>query len=384
MRIAQIIDALQMSGGAERLQLLFAETVADAGVELTVITLRRNDPEMVAALEALGVRVVSFPSRRFLSPARAVALLRFLRRESFDVVHTHLVRSTVLGVLAGRAAAIPTVATVHNTRPNRRLPEVLRTADDLVLRHAADRVVAVGWETARVQRARLRGRRVDVIPNGVDEGCTLTPAEREQVRSELGIERDELLVIAVGRLVPDKAFSDLLAAIEIVAAQGHRAQLRIAGRGPLEKALNAEIAARQLESRVRLLGLRRDVDRLLAASDVYASSAASEGLSIAALEAMAAGLPVVATRVGDMPRIVDGASGVLVPPGRPEELAHALIRVLSDADLRRAMGEVGRHRARLQHGVKAWSRQLLALYDELIGPRPVRAVMGGAEDRRCG
>ena len=116
MRIAQIIDALQVSGGAERLQLLFAETVAHSDVELTIITLRHNDPEMVDALERLGVRVVSFPSRRFLSPARAVALLRFLRRESFDVVHTHLVRSTVLGVLAGRAAAIPTVATLHNTR----------------------------------------------------------------------------------------------------------------------------------------------------------------------------------------------------------------------------------------------------------------------------
>jgi glycosyltransferase involved in cell wall biosynthesis len=382
MRVAQVIDSLRMSGGAERLQLLFAKAVAGSDVALTVITLRVSDPGMVSALEALGVRVVAFPAGSFLSPARALRLTRFLRRESFDVIHTHLVRATVLGILAGRAAAIPTVATLHNTRRNHRLPDALRVAEDLVLRHAADRVTAVGWETARVHRARLRGRRIDVIPNAVDAGCTLSDVERARIRRELGVGPDELLVIAVGRLHPQKAFSDLLHAIAILRAQGHPVQLRIAGVGPLEQSLRAEIESRQLGDCV-LLGLRDDVPRLLAASDVYASSAAWEGLPIATLEAMAAGLPVVATAVGDVTRIVDSETGILVPPGQPDELAGALAEVLSDARRRRAQGDAARRRARLHHAVEPWSGRLLELYEEMLGRRPIERPTESTEGPAC-
>ena len=108
----------------------------------------------------------------------------------------------MLGVLMGRVAAIPTVVTLHNTGPNQSLPEALHTVESLVLRHAAHRVVAVGWETARVQSSRLRDRPITVIPNAVDAGCTLAPADRERIRSELGVLRDEVLVIAVGRPRP--------------------------------------------------------------------------------------------------------------------------------------------------------------------------------------
>ena len=106
MRVVQIIDGLHSHGGAERLQILFAETAVDSDVELTVITLRESDPAVLKELESLGVRVISFPARRFWSPRRAIALLRFLRSEPFDVVHTHLVRATVLGVLADCLKAV--------------------------------------------------------------------------------------------------------------------------------------------------------------------------------------------------------------------------------------------------------------------------------------
>lgn len=369
MRVAQVIDALRVPGGAERLQLVFAEAVAGAelDVDLSVITLRRSDPEMVRALEALGVRVVAFPAAAFASPQRALRLLRFLRSEPFDVVHTHLVRATVLGVAAARAAGTPSVATLHNTRRNRRLPDSLRWAEDRILRHVADRVVAVGWETAAVHRERLGHREIEVIPNAVPAPSPCAAEERAALRAELGVGSGELLVIAVGRLHPQKAFPDLLQAIEIAGMDGHPVQLRIAGAGPLEGALRREIAQRGLGGRVRLLGLRRDVPRLLAAADVYASSAAWEGLPVATLEAMAAGLPIVATAVGDVPRVVDRSAGILVPPGRPDELARALSKVLSDASLRRALGEAARRHVSLHHGAEAWSRRLLALYAELCG-----------------
>jgi glycosyltransferase involved in cell wall biosynthesis len=216
----------------------------------------------------------------------------------------------------------------------------------------------------------------------VEAGCTLSDAERARIRRELGVAPDELLVMAVGRLHPQKAFSDLLGAIAILRAQGHPVQLRIAGIGPLEQTLRAEIESRRLGDSV-LLGLRQDVPRLLAASDVYASSAAWEGLPIATLEAMAAGLPIVATAVGDVPRIVDSESGILVPPGRPDELACALAAVLSDAGLRRARGDAARRRAHQHHAVEPWSRQVLELYEELLGRRPIGEPAEPTEDRAC-
>lgn len=383
MRVVQVIDSLRVAGGAERMQRLFAEAVSGLDVELTIVTLRESQPAAVAPFGSLGVRVVAFPSRGFLSPTRALRLLRFLRRGAFDVLHAHLVRATILGVLAGRAASIPTVATLHNTRSNRRLPDAIRIAEARVLRHVADRVVAVGWETARAHRERLGGRPIQVIPNAVAEVRRLSAAERAAARSELGVGADELLVIAVGRLHPQKAFGVLLRALQLVIEDGHPVQLRIAGTGRLEQPLRREVERLGLGERVRLLGLRDDVPRLLAASDVYASSAAWEGLPLATLEAMAAGLPIVATAVGDVTRVVDSASGILVPPGRPEALAQALSRLLRDPALRRASGAAARERVRVRHGTQAWARSLLALYEDLLPRTRSGASERLMRDRRC-
>jgi glycosyltransferase involved in cell wall biosynthesis len=137
------------------------------------------------------------------------------------------------------------------------------------------------------------------------------------------------------------------------------------GRGEQRNAIEAAIARLGLGDRVQLLGLRRDVPRLLAASDVFASAAAWEGMPVAVLEAMAAGLPIVATAVGDVPRVVDESCGTLVPPGRPDQLGAALDRVLADSGLRIRQGEAGRRRVARHFGAHAWSSRLIELYREM-------------------
>jgi len=382
MRIAQLIDEMRLGGGAEELQCCFAEAVRDRDVELTVVTLHTNEPEAEARLAAHGVRVVAFPASRFASPLRARRLLHFLRRESFDVLHTHLVRSTILGALCGRATGIPVVATLHNTRPSHRLPSGLRAIESWLLRTAVDRIVAVGWETARANERRLRGRSVDVVPNAVGEPAVLDPAERTALRRELGVAPDQQLLLSVGRLNPQKAYPDLLRAVRRLDA-GADVQLRIVGRGRVRRELEAEIERLGLGHCVRLTGLRLDVPRLLAASDVYASAAAWEGLPVAILEAMAAGLPVVATRVGDVPFVVTPECGQLVEPGRPDALAAALRRVLDDASLRRTQGEAGRERIAERFGADAWAQRLLDLYADLCGSDPGSAPAAPGEERAC-
>jgi len=383
VRIAQIIDELRLAGGAERLQVSFAEAVRAEDVELTILTLHENEPAATRELVERGVRVVPFPARRFADPRRAFRLARFMRAEHFDVVHTHLVRSTVLGIPAAHLAGIPTVATLHNMKKVRGRRRWLGPMETWVLRHLADRVIGVGWETARVHAERLGHRSIDVIPNGVAPIAALGQTERLAIRRELGVPDGAPLLLAVGRLNKDKGHSDLFRALLELDGGPLAPHLRIAGMGGHGEVLEAQIQAMGLSDRVRLLGLRRDVSRLLAASDVYVSASLTEALPVATLEAMAAGLPIVATAVGDVARVVTEDVGVLLPAGDPMAFAKALRHVLDSPGLRAAQSAAGRRRVTDHFCSKVWASRHLALYRELGGAHEPPEPQGTGEIREC-
>jgi glycosyltransferase involved in cell wall biosynthesis len=244
-------------------------------------------------------------------------------------------------------------------------------------------VIAVGWETARAHAAALGGRAIDVIPNAVGELPPIAEGERDELRRQLGIGDATPLVIAVGRLAPQKALSDLLRAFALLRTPDPTPQLRIVGRGRLRSALQSEIDALGLRDRVRLLGLRSDVPRLLAASDLYVSSSHWEGLPVAMLEAMAAGVPVIATEVGDVPRVLDPGCGVLVPPRDPAALARAIAELIADPVRRRRLAAGGRSRVRAQFGLQAWADRHMMLYEEVAGLRPRTEELLAREEARC-
>lgn len=374
-----MIDRVHWSGGAERLQHTFAASLDPRAVELTVITLREGLAESEAALRDQGSRIARFPARSFGDLRRARALLRFVRAERFDLLHAHLVRSTVLAGLAGRYTGTPVVATLHNTKRTADL--ALRAAERWALR-SADRVIAVGWETARAHQKAL-GRPIDVIPNAVATLHPLEPDERAAVRRELGVPDHTPLVIAVGRIVAQKAPLDLVRAFAQVRTSGPAPALWIIGRGRLEEDLAREVERLRLGDRVRLLGLRSDVPRLLGAGDLYVSASHWEGMPVALLEAMAVGLPVVATNVGDVSRALDVASGVLSAPRDPAALARAIARLLDDPVRRRQLGARGQERVRAQFGTRAWADRHMALYAEVVQRAPLPQSGSGREETRC-
>jgi glycosyltransferase involved in cell wall biosynthesis len=383
MRVAQVIDRVHVSGGAEHLQYTFAEALDPRIVELTVITLRDSLPEAVAALRDRGVRVVAFPSRAFADPKRARELVRFVREERFALLHAHLVRATVLAGLAGRLTGTPVVATLHNTVRRSGVGPTLRAAEHWVLRNAVDRVIAVGWETARAHRATLAGCAIDVIPNAVVEPLPLDPRARADVRAELGVPEGAPLLLSVGRIVPQKAPIELLHAFAQLPATTPAPELRYVGVGRLEPALAREIDHLGLGARVRRLGLRSDVPRLLAASDLFVSASHWEGLPVAMLEAMAAGLAIVATRVGDVPRVLDPSMGVLVPPHDPDALTNAIAGLLADPARREALGAAARAHARADFSTPAWAARHLALYAEVVRGRGSHVDLEPPEETRC-
>jgi glycosyltransferase involved in cell wall biosynthesis len=288
-----------------------------------------------------GFPVLEIAMRSDFAPGQAAALSRYMRERKVDVVATKLDRGIRIAGFAARFAGRPPVVAfmgLVETTPGLR--------HRLTYRMFLDRVVTLTdrMATEIASRGGFDRSRVAVIPQGIRVDDYLPePGAREAVRAELGIDAAAPVAIGIGRLHRQKRFDVMLDAFARVAAAAPSARLLIAGTGSLEGEIAAERARRGLEANVLMLGFRRDTRRLLAAADVLVMSSDDEGVPVVALEAMAAGRPVVATRVGSMDAAVEsGRTGVLVEKGDPAALGEAIRSVLLAPDRGAAMGAAAR------------------------------------------
>lgn len=372
MHIVQIIDLLKF-GGAQKLLITFAAEAEARQIKLTLISIsHKNEASIVNELKELGVQVYSVPSRGvLLDPKRFWQIVKLLRREHCDIIHTHLTVSNVIGTLAGKVAGVPTVASLHNVRIDKRpkglLPIQIRSGlEAYILRYIARQIIAVGYIVADTHRDRFFGKPIRVIPNAVDPAPSLSSAERTALRTEIAGDPNCPLLISVGRLVTQKGYGDLLTAFATLHQTHPSAVLAIAGNGSKWDELTTQIDRLGLNGQVKLLGFREDVPRLLAASDIFVNSSLWEGLPVAVLEAMAAGLPIVATNVGDVPKVVVEGTGLVVPPKEPDTLAAAVGSLLDDPERIKCFGSAAKAHVNRNYSAEAWVNQLLELYSEVI------------------
>jgi glycosyltransferase involved in cell wall biosynthesis len=213
----------------------------------------------------------------------------------------------------------------------------------------------------------MRHNIIEVIPNAVAAAPTISPTERAILRASIVGDQTRPVLISVGRLEQEKGYFDLLHAFATLHQTYPSAALVIVGNGRLHAELAAQLAALSLEGHAVLLGERHDVPRLLAASAIYVSSSHWEGLPVAVLEAMAAGLPIVATSVGDLPHVVVDSTGVLVPPREPRKLAMALQTLLDNPAQRQALGAAAQAYVARNYSPEVWFDRLMALYKEVCG-----------------
>jgi glycosyltransferase involved in cell wall biosynthesis len=367
MRIAQMLDTLYW-GGAQKMQLFLVETLRPLGIDLTVISLcDSSDSPVAAQLQDAGARVVVFPFDQLFSPGSFLKLVKFLRVEKFDLLHAYLTYSNIVGPLAGVLTGTPTIASLRNADFERKgytpQREFLET---LTMRYIATRVMANGLVVADFARQRMRDRRpIDIIPNAVDFVPAIPENERKALRQEITGDANRPFVLSVGRLTVAKGFPDLLDAFSIVRAQFPEAALVIAGGGTLMDDVRLQIDRLGLQEQVFLLGRRNDVPRLLASADIYVNSSHWEGTPVSVLEAMSAGLPIVATKVGESPHLLDEGAGMLVPPHQPQELAAALIALLVSPETRARLGHLARERMRRFYSRETWRQSLLNLYAQI-------------------
>lgn len=325
---------------------------------------------------AAGVEVVdvSGGGRRRYTPALPLRLARTLRARRIDLLQTHIGLSGVVGRTVGRALRVPVVSTEQTVR--RDYAAWLRRANDLTFPLATRHVFisrAVVASFAEVFPAVARAP--TIITNGIDSVAVGELARRSRAakRAELGLDDDEPAFVNVGRLHPNKGQRYAIQALARVRAKHPRASLWIVGDGELRAELQGEVARAGVAGAVHFLGQRLDVHELLGAFDAYVHPALTEALGIAILEAMAAGLPTIASAVDGIPEFVhDRETGWLAPPEDVDALAAAMTGVLDDRAAAAAVAARGAAEIRAHHDVRASVTAYERVYDEVLGDRPAR------------
>jgi glycosyltransferase involved in cell wall biosynthesis len=291
-------------------------------------------------------------------------LLTTIRQHKVDVIVAHLYGSAIYASLAGLISGIPVVSILHGQSD---VPQAARLAwlKAAIVRKGSRKAVFVSENLRKDLAARLQipASRCRVIPNGVDTKL-FQPGRDTSIRRELGLSDDTILVGAVGNIRRPKAYDVLLNAAAIVLGRSDRVHFVIAGEpsGALSDELLQLRGRLGIESKVTFLGLRTDVATVMRNLDIFALSSNTEGFSIACIEAMACGAPVVATRCGGPEQIINERCGILVPVGNPGELAEAIYRLTLDGELRQRLAAAGRQRA-----VEEFSLgRMLSHYEDLL------------------
>ncbi len=336
-----------------------------------------GDGALVAKVRDAGFRVETLPIARSLSVPRHArsyrAMVRLFRRERFDIVHVHTPVAALLGRLAATRAGVPIIVyTAHGFYFHDRMP-ALKRALFIALEWIGGRFTHVLFTQAEEDAATARRLGlcrtgvVTAIGNGVDPAlfASLGAPDRAGLRDALGVPWERVVVVAVGRLVAEKGYPELIEAMRHVDAELWIVGERLGSdhADAIDGALQAAQRDPVLRKKIRMLGYRSDIAAILNAGDIFALPSHREGMPRSIIEAMFAGLPVVATDIrGSREEVVDGETGILVPVGDRAALTRALQALAADTMLRGRYGEAGAKRAALLYDeAEIIRRQLTAL-----------------------
>lgn len=374
LRVLFLIDSLG-PGGAEHLLAEYLRLLPGLGVDPVVVALQERAGNPVAAvIEGLGIPVRNLGINRLRERTAYQRVVAAVTETVPDVVHTQLEFSNILGTIAASRSGIPSLCTIHTLdRPAAWSRDAARfRLMAWVLRRRADRVVAVSRSARDHFLGRARGRREQVmtIHNGIDLARFTEPGDSAGARAELGIRPDERVAVTVAVLRPAKGIDDMIDALGIITEAVPSVRYLVVGDGEHGPALRHHAAAAGVEGRIVFAGGRADVPRMLAAADLFVLPSHAEALPTVLIEAMAAGLPVVATDVGGIPEMVErGSSALLVPPHRPDLLADAVGRVLSSPLQATAMGKAGLRVATERFDINRQAQRLVNEYRLLVTRR---------------
>ena len=364
-QVLQVVLSLS-PGGTERLVIELSKRLHAAhGMHVCCL----DAPGVWAEeLTARGISVTAVGRRPGFSPGVGRQIARIAAMHGATVLHCHQYSPFVYGALARLWRPMDVVFTEHG-RFSDAPPSMKRHVANRLLSRFPSRVFSVSDDLrTHLTSEGFPERQVQVILNGILMGPTPAPAARREARMRLGLEPEHFVIGSVARLDPVKDFGTLVRAFDDVHRVLPHARLVIIGDGPERGTVVDEIARTGLTDSVILTGHRQDVPSLLPALDIYANSSIFEGVSLTILEAMAAAVPVVATRVGGTPEVVvDGETGRLVPARDVRSMAAALLSIAADAGTAARMAASGRRRVERHFSIERMVDQYAAVYRDSGG-----------------
>ncbi|HMK20854.1 MAG TPA: glycosyltransferase [Terriglobales bacterium] len=369
-RVFHLLDSLQV-GGTETQAVELVLRMATSRYAITLGCLNAQGP-LLKRLNGSPVEVREFHPRGGLdSPGGVYQIARltaFLRREKFDVVHTHDLWSNIMGVPAAKMAGIPAIISSRRDLAHLDWYQGKKRAWLRRIQNLSDVVLANATpiRDALIDEDGFAPEKLRVIHNGVDTQ-RFQQGQRDRERLFPGLESSTLVVL-VGNMHSDvKGHPWLIAAAPAVLGEFPETRFVFAGDGAMRSQLERQAAELGLERHFLFLGRRNDVPDVLASCDIAVLPSRAEGLPNAVLEYMAAGLPTVASRVGGNAELVqDGRTGLLVPAEDSNAIAAALLRLMRDPELSRRMAANGRRMAEENYGFDRLVREVDELYTELL------------------
>lgn len=368
MRVLHIITDTNIGGAGRYLLNLLAQPAFD-DIDVVVAC---PDGDLAERIDNAGLTRINISGRdTSFSVPLTFELMKVMRKVRPCLVHTH---SSLSGRIAARVLGIPVVYTKHNLvripsaggkipppagpikqRLNRMAAKMLADAAIAVSRGVYDELIESGLDESMVH----------CVQNGIDLG-PYKPVDLAKKRAG----SDTVVIGTVARLHPQKALEVMLDAAKLVVASLPAARFVIGGTGPMEQLLKERIAELRLEPYVKMVGFVEDVPGFLSGLDIYALSSDYEGLPLAVLEAMAAGLPIASTAVGGVPEaVIDGENGFLVPPRNSRLLAQAIVRLAVDPESAARMGAQSRKRMEELFDAKIMARKTVEVYHKVLKHR---------------
>ena len=325
--------------------------------------------EIGERIQKLGIKVLSLNARFKCNPFIFFRLILIFKKEKPRILHSFLFHSIFLGRIVGRFCKVPIiVSSIHSEYMGgflrNRLLRITNSLDDVVT------IVSQKAAETMIKLKTVSANKLLVIYNGIDLNKFIFQDKKvkEEIRKELNLKKDDKVLISVGRLFEAKGYPYLIEAIKILKKKHPDIKLLVLGDGPEGKKIKEHIKELKLEKNILLLGQKESISEYLNASDVFVMSSLWEGLPIALLEAMAGGLPVVATRVGGVPEVVeDVKSGFLVELKNPRGLAEKIVKMLEmSEEERRKMGERGRKIVEKKFSIERMIKEYENLYQKLL------------------
>jgi len=380
LKILLVIYKLEV-GGAERVVVSLAQGLTQLGHECLVCCFKGGPLE--AALEHSGIRVINLSRRGWWDVSAFLKLVRLMKAERVSVVHTHSFTANLWGRLAGLCSGVPVLVTTEHTLATGK--SVFQRVADKALAGVTDWIIAVSGavKDSVVSTEGIPQERIITVYNGIAiDSPSISEEVRSGIRKALGIQDNQKVVVAVGRLEPPKGHYYLVKAAYIVCNLLRNVQFVIVGDGSLMNDLVRYVRELGLSDNVIFAGERSDVPAILQVCDLAVLSSVREGFSITLLEYMASGRCIIATDVGGAREaLIHDESGLIVQPRNPMALAEAILQLLKDETAAKAMGQKAKERCFDRFTTARMVEDTARLYIQ-AHRKPALTVRGGTVESR--